>query len=878
MKFSVDKQIFDQNHDFKVGIIVIKNLNLNRRISPVEALLRGIAAQRGREFAEKDIHDEQMVKVWDMAYGRFGISPRKFLPSIAALLKRVKDGKEIPHINPIVDLYNYFSLKYLLPIGGEDLDCLAGDLKLTYTKGGEAFRPLGSINVEEAGEGEVAYMDKGGITCRFWNHRECERTKFTNKTVNAAIMVEDLSNMHMDKFGQLIEEIAKAIDKYIGGRINTYILNEENSVIDFGIEGRKTADDSKVTKAEKIHFDELEKSKKKGLKKTKKPAKKATKKPRAGAKKAKAGQIQMELVEQEEKFSCEDESLLKLKLKDVVEFAVTQSFPKIVHPMVQIEYPGDSAHGDYACNIALRLAKDLGMKPREVAETIIPNINNELIEKVDIAGPGFINFFISRKYLEEEIEKVLKEKEKYGRLEIGSHKTIVLDYSSPNIAKPLGVHHLLSTIIGQSLCNILKNLGFETVSVNHIGDWGTQFGKLIYAYKKWGSKEQVEKDPINELLKLYIKFHEEAEKNPEIDEEGRKEFKKFEQGDQENKKLWEWFVEESMKEINKTYEKLGGIKFDKIHGESFYEDKMDDILKEGKLRRIFEKGEEGAYVVKYDEEDIAPFVVQKKDGATLYSTRDFATIKYRINEWHPIKVLYVVDIAQTMHFKQLFKGAGRFPWYHGEGEHVWFGRMHMKDGQMSTRKGNVVLLNDVIDEAIKRAEDVIEQKSHNVENKEKIAQTIGIGSVKYSILSQNRTTDIVFDWDKMLSLESNSAAYLQYTYARAKSILRKKDEVVDQTALVKDLEDASKKIELLMRLIPKFEEQIAIAGQEFKPNILCNYLYKLAQDFNSFYNSVPVLKAEKKADRDFRLKLVSAVSQIMKNGLAMLGIEVVEEM
>jgi arginyl-tRNA synthetase len=563
------------------------------------------------------------------------------------------------------------------------------------------------------------------------------------------------------------------------------------------------------------------------------------------------------------------------------------AFPQVLNPEVKIDYPDSLAHGDYACNAAMHLAKTFQMPPRAVAEAIVKKIPQKDF-KVEIAGPGFINFYIPEKILKDEIKKVLKRKDKYGTSEIGREKTIVMDYSSPNIAKPLGVHHLLSTIIGQSLYNIFESLGFKCVSVNHIGDWGTQFGKLIFAYKKWGKKEEIEASPIPELLKLYVKFHDEAEKDKALEDEARNEFRKFEEGDEENRNLWKWFVDESMKEIEKTYAELGGIHFDRVQGESFYEDKMEDVLQDGKEREVFVRGEEGAYVVNYDDPNMAPFVVQKKDGATLYSTRDFATLKYRINEWHPVRVLYIVDISQALHFKQLFTAAKRFPWYHGEGEHIIFGRMQMKDSKMSTRKGNVVLLDEVLEEGKKRSMTLIEEKSANLENKEEVSKIVGVGAIKYSILSQNRTTDITFDWDKMLALDGNSAPYLQYSYARAKSILRKSEiKEIEKTAEAKGLqqdiekqnaENIAEKINNLIRLFPKYAEAVAVAAQEYKPNIISTYLYELAQHFNSFYNTVPVLKTTKKVEKAYRLKIVEATSQILQNGLALLGIDVAEEM
>jgi DNA/RNA-binding domain of Phe-tRNA-synthetase-like protein len=263
MFLKINKKILEDYPDFKLGLIIAKGIDNSRRSSTIESLLRGVCAQRGKEFAKKDIHEDPKIQAWDQAYGKFGINPKKNPASITALLDRVSKGHEIPHINAIVDLYNYYSLKYLLPIGGEDLDWLYDDLELTYTQGGEAFRAIGSIDVKEAGEGEVAYMDKGGITCRYWNHRECERSKFTNKTVNAAIMIEDMSKMHMDEFGSILNEIANAYAKYIGGQIEVHVLNEENSVMDLGVTGRSSANDSKVTQQEKVHFLEIENLKKK---------------------------------------------------------------------------------------------------------------------------------------------------------------------------------------------------------------------------------------------------------------------------------------------------------------------------------------------------------------------------------------------------------------------------------------------------------------------------------------------------------------------------------------------------------------------------------------------------------------------------------------
>ncbi len=686
----------------------------------------------------------------------------------------------------------------------------------------------------------------------------------------------------MDEFGKMLREMQNSIIKYIGGQIEPYILTEDRTSIDLGIEGRKNVNDSRVPQQEKAHFIE-EESKKKLSKESPNMPKSGTNKSKGSPKKGDKKPLKS--------LDLESDDLPKIQVKKVIEAALEKALMpqggtyqhkgsrnKGSTFKIKIEYPSDEANGDYASSIALQITKELKRAPQEIAKEIIENLEKgDLIEKAEVAGPGFINIFLSEKYLKEESRKALKED--YGKSQVGDNKNLIVEYSAPNIAKPLGVHHLLSTIIGQSLYNILKELGFNAISINHIGDWGTQFGKLIYAYKKWGKKEDVEKAPIDELLKLYVKFHDEAEKDEKLDDEGRNEFKKFEEGDKENRELWEWFVKESMKAINQTYDKIGGIHFDKTQGESFYEDKMAPVLEDGKKKGIFVEGDEGSYIVEYEDENMPPFVVQKKDGATLYSTRDLATIKYRIDTWNPEKILYVVDVAQSLHFKQLYDAASRFDWYDDQGTHVVFGRMHMKEGKMSTRKGNVILLEEVLDEAIKRAGEIIKEKNSDLENKEEVARVVGIGAVKYNILSQNRITDITFDWDTMLSLDGNSAPYLQYTYARAKSILRKAGAQQEEASELKEENDSkiAEKTSSLLRTFPKFKESLAKAAEEYKPNILTNYLFNLAQKFNSFYNSVPVLKA-KKEDQEARLEIVEASSQILKKGLSLLGVEVVEEM
>lgn len=554
-----------------------------------------------------------------------------------------------------------------------------------------------------------------------------------------------------------------------------------------------------------------------------------------------------------------------------------------------VEYPKKAEHGDYSCNIALQLSKQLGKSPREVGEEIKNAFpETDWIEKIEIAGPGFLNFFLSTSAFTASLKKIIEQGENYSMSDYGKNLPVSVEYSAPNIAKPLGVHHLLSTIIGQTIYNLYKHLGFDAMSVNHIGDWGTQFGKLIYAYKHWGDHDVIEQDPINELLKLYVHFHNEAEKDESLVEKGRAEFLKLEQGDEENRKLWEWICEVSMSDVQKNYDRLGGIHFDHTIGESFYEERMKPILEDGKKREVFLRGEKGAWLCFFKDEKYPPMMVQRGDGATLYAMRDLAQVQYRSSEWDITKNIIVVDQAQELHFSQYFETAKILglnttsKGYDTELIHVKFGRMSFGDRKMSTRKGDVILLWDVIDEAEKRALDLInERKSDlNDEEKKELAKQLGIGAIKYNILSQNRITNIVFEWDKCLNFNKNSAPYLQYTHARTRSILRKaKKENIEYTVeQIEKCDHVEEHEKVLLNLLNRFPQTILMSLNEHNPHLICNYLYDLAQGYNHFYNAQPILFGEDHNKIAFRIYLSEAVSDVIKIALKLLGIESPEKM
>ena len=533
-------------------------------------------------------------------------------------------------------------------------------------------------------------------------------------------------------------------------------------------------------------------------------------------------------------------------------------------------------HGHFSTNIAMTLAGELKRNPRDVAQSLIAEIHSEFIEKAEIAGPGFINLWIEQKFYTKETQALVQNFDQYltDSLGFGKSRTMIIDYSHPNIAKPMGAHHLLSTVIGDSIKKIYRRSGWNVIADNFIGDMGTQFGKLMHAIKTWGKVDDIEKNPIQVLHKLYIQFHDEAEEDDKLDDQGRAEYKKFEEGDVYSRQMWEKIRKWSLQEIQPIYDQLE-VEFDFMNGESFYEDKMQSILDQGRGQGIIVDGEKGAWIIPSDEPDGTPVLVRKSDGATIYATRDLARTKYWEETWHPDLMVIVTDMAQAFHFKQVFFAVQKLDLTRARNVNVNFGRML----GMSTRKGKVVLLNEVLEEALIRARELVEKKAQDLSESEKLdlAKAMSINSIKYNILSQNRTTDLQFDWDKMLSFEGNSAPYLMYTVARAKSIMRKAD--LNLSELVHF--DLKLELEIEMKVmigILMYPESLRRATEDFKPNHLANYLYELASDFNSLYNGNPILKAESESLKNSRLLLTAAVIRVMDDGFKLLGMKVSERM
>ena len=542
-----------------------------------------------------------------------------------------------------------------------------------------------------------------------------------------------------------------------------------------------------------------------------------------------------------------------------------------------IEMPSDNKMGDYAFP-CFRLAKTMKKSPQIIANELKDGISlgNEF-EKVEVIN-GYINFFVNNKKLVENVlEEVEEKRENYGSSEIGEGKNIVIDYSSPNIAKPFHIGHLRTTILGNSLYKMYKFLNYNCVGINHLGDWGTQFAKLIEGYKRWGTEYDIESNPIEELTKIYIRINDLCKEDESVLEQCRDNFKKLEDGDEYCVKIWQKFRELSLKEFQRIYDLLD-IQFDSWNGEAFYTDKMQevkDILE--KNNKLVES--EGARVVDLSKEDMPPCIIEKSNGSTTYATRDLAAILYRARTYNFDKALYVTSYEQILHFKQVFETAKYLDLdekYTNGLVHVPYGMVMLKTGKMSTRDGNVVKIEDLLKEAIAKVKIIIENKNPELENKEDIATKVGIGAVIFNDLYNSRIKDEIFDWDIMLNFNGETGPYMQYIYVRTKSVLEKAGYIpkLKDVNLDKLLDEDSVKV---IKLLYQFNDKIMQAIEKYEPYIVARYLIEVAKTYSSFYNNNKIICGDKEV-QDARIYLTYATGIVLKTGAALLGIKMPDKM
>ena len=534
-----------------------------------------------------------------------------------------------------------------------------------------------------------------------------------------------------------------------------------------------------------------------------------------------------------------------------------------------LEIPSNTEMGDIALP-CFKLSKQLRKAPPEIAKFFTSKIRVEgVFERIEAVGP-YLNLFLSKKeYIKSVLDSIYEQSDSYGSADVGKGKTICIDYSAPNIAKPFHVGHLFTTVIGNSLYRIHQFMGYNVVGINHLGDWGTQFGKLITAYKYWGDKEKVENGQVKELVSLYVKFHDEVEKNPSLDDEARTWFTKLEQKDEEALELWQWFVDISLTEFKKVYEMLD-IQFDSYAGESFYNDKMPPIIDElTRKNLLFES--EGAKIVSLEEYNMPPCLLLKKDGSSLYATRDIAAGFFRKQKYDFEKCLYVMGASQALHFNQWTKVVELMGYdWSKDCVHIPFGMVSIDGKKLATRTGVVVLLEDLFKEAISRTLEIIQEKSPNMENKEETASQIGIGAIVFGYLSSNRIKDISFSWEEALNFDGETGPYVQYSHARACSLLSSST-LSGNFEYQVDLISSNEEFQLA-KVLSQFNEIILLAMREYEPSVITRYLVDVAQAFNRFYHEHKILVEDVKL-MNSRLALVNATRIVLRNGLNLIGIK-----
>lgn len=562
-------------------------------------------------------------------------------------------------------------------------------------------------------------------------------------------------------------------------------------------------------------------------------------------------------------------------LSEQISQSITKSFPgaelepETVFQM--LEYPPDTSMGDVALP-CFKLSRTLRRSPVQIAETIAQGISHEAISKVTPVN-GYLNFSISDEYLESVLcDEVLANGEKYGSSNVGEGKTVVLDYSSPNVAKPFHIGHLGTTVIGHSLKKLHEFSGYKCVGINYLGDWGTQFGKMIVAYKKWGDRDAIVSGGIDKLVELYVKFHQAAEEDSALDDEARAEFHKLELGDEEDIALWKWFIEISLAEYQRTYAQLG-IEFDSYKGESFYTDKMPAQVQ--KLRDMgLLKIDDGASIVDLEQYGMPPCLILKRDGSTLYPTRDIAAAVYRKQEYDFDKAIYVTSAGQSLHFAQWFKVVELmgYDWY-DKLVHVPYGTVSINGAKLATRTGNVILLKDLFAQAIEKVSEIMDEKNPDLENKAEVAEAVGVGAIVFYYLSSNRIRDINFVLEDALSFDGNTGPYVQYTYARTCSLLEKARDVAStgNTAFTSDDERE------LVKTLARFPEKVAEALEAYEPSVVTRYILDVATAFNRFYHNCQILSVNDADILSTRIALTRATNYVLGNAFGLICLKKTEK-
>ena len=861
MKLIVDREIFEKFPGVRLGAVVALGVNNSKEKMFLE-LLRNQEEATRKKFENIEISNYSLIEPWREIYRKFGSKPSEYSSLVEALIKRVAKGKELSDINALVNLYNALSLKYVMPFGAEDLDKVKGDIRLAFAKGDEAGVYLGSDDVVACDKDEVAYLDDLGFVCRKWNWREGKRTMLTSETKNAVLVTEAVPNITDEDLHKATEELAMLIKENLGGEITVGYLDEAKSSMDVDFTTGKDLDKNE----EKIELEKDKNEKVADKKLTNRTPKRIERRRLIGPAGEIGGAIErvvMHLLGPDEKM-----------------------------PSFVVEHPADESKGDWASNVALQQLRSFGgqamfKNPRELAESIVEKLKKseilgEVVDltRIEVAGPGFINFWLREEWLLGELKEVVEKVDKYGENENLKGKKVMVEFTDPNPFKEFHIGHLMSNTVGESLTRLVVAQGAEVKRANYQGDVGLHVAKSVWGWQKMMADEKVEfeelekrslKERVNYLGKAYAfgatKYGEDG-----IAKEAINELNKviYDQSDEKVNFLYEKGRSWSLDYFETIYARLG-TRFDEYFFESEAGKVGLKVVEEGLVKEVFEESQ-GAVIFAGEKYGLHTRVFRNKLGLPTYEAKDLGLAKTKFSRW-PFDLSIIVTANEIdEYFKVLLKAMSLlYPELAAKTRHISHGLMKLKSGKMSSRTGNIITGEGLLDEL----KEVVLTKigDREVDDKEVVADKIAVASLKYTVLKQAVGGDIVYDPERMTSLEGDSGPYLQYVFARCSSVLKKANGGADPLTTVSLNEEER----ALIRWLYRYVEVVAVAGENFSPHLVATYLIELAQRFNVFYNKHQIVGSGSTTEA-FRLGVTSAVRQVIKNGLSLLGIEVVEEM
>lgn len=858
MKFKISSKILKKYPKLIEAVVILRDIDNTVGGKEVLKLLREEEKKKRKEFKDTNLTSHPQIRAWQEAFKSFGSKPNKYSSSIEALLKRVIKGQELPDINPLVNLYNYCSIKHILPFGGEDFAGLYGDMELKFCDGIEEFIPIFGKESEPPDKGEISWVDDKGVTCRKWNWRQCDRTKITENTKQGYFIIDGLPPATEINIKKAAEDFISLAKKYLNAKGEVYWLDKNNLETEVDIETKKTI------KEERGKTKDSSSLKSKGTKIKKQKEQKNPLK---------------DLV---------DEDLQKLQLRKIIYEALKKSgYNKYLKKEdIEIEHPQNESFGDYTSNYSFLISKKIKKDPLTIGNEIKECIENELKGSKSLTGisywpdnlkviGGFTNIWLSREFLVEEIKKIITQKDKYGSSLEKKNFKLIVEFGQPNTHKMPHIGHLFSYVFGESIARITETMGIKIFRANYQGDVGPHVAKCIWALKKF--KPDIPKTLRGKADVLQLMYQKGATAYKE-DEKVKKEIaeinKKIYLKDPSIENFWEetrsWSID-----LYKKFESSIGVHYDRYYFESEAAPIGKKIV-ESNVGKVFEKSQ-GAIIFEGSKYGLHDRVFITKKGTPTYEAKDMGlqTIKYK--EWPFDYMIIATAHEQSEYFKVVIKALEELDSkFIGKIRHFGFGMVRLKSGKMSSRLGNIITGIGLVEQAVEAVGDLIrEREKFTNKEREEIAEKVGIAAVKYSFLKNNPLQDSTFDFEESINFEGNSGPYLQYTYARAKSILK---ETKSPTAShLTPTAEFNKEEMAILRTLYRFPEVVSGAGINLAPNLICNFLFDLAQKFNLFYKKHPVLKAES-GKRETRIALTSAVAQVLKNGLHLLGIEVLEKM